>query len=65
MAPHEEDRARGAASFATGPGLPGVGPQWPTSWSGSDSTLTVLVALGANLLVAVAKSAAAVITGSA
>jgi cation diffusion facilitator family transporter len=65
MAPHEEDRARGAASFATGPGLPGVGPQWPTSWSGSDSTLTVLVALGANFLVAVAKSAAAVITGSA
>jgi cation diffusion facilitator family transporter len=65
MAPHEEDRARGAASFATGPRLPGVGPQWPASWSGSDSTLTVLVALGANLLVAVAKSAAAVVTGSA
>jgi cation diffusion facilitator family transporter len=32
---------------------------------GSDSVLTVLVALGANLLVAVAKSAAAVVTGSA
>jgi cation diffusion facilitator family transporter len=34
-------------------------------WGGSDSTLTVLVALGANLVVAVAKSVAAVITGSA
>jgi cation diffusion facilitator family transporter len=33
--------------------------------SGSDSALTVLVALGANLLVAVAKSVATVITGSA
>ena len=33
--------------------------------AGSDSTLTVLIALGANLLVAVAKSVAAVITGSA
>src|SRR6266487_6048404 len=32
---------------------------------GSDSVVTVLVALGANLLVAVAKSVAAVVTGSA
>jgi hypothetical protein len=46
--------------------LPGrIGPGWPTRWGGSDSTLTVLVALGANLLVAVAKSVASVITGSA
>jgi cation diffusion facilitator family transporter len=65
MAAHEEDRARGAASFGTGPGLPGLGLGWPTGGGGSDSTLTVLIALGANLLVAVAKSAAAVITGSA
>jgi divalent metal cation (Fe/Co/Zn/Cd) transporter len=33
--------------------------------SGSDSVLTVLVALAANLLVAAAKSVAAVVTGSA
>ncbi len=32
---------------------------------GSDSTLTVLIAFGANFLVAVAKSWAAVLTGSA
>jgi cation diffusion facilitator family transporter len=36
-----------------------------TSLSGSESTRTVLIALGANLLVAVAKSGAALITGSA
>ena len=64
MAAHEQDRPRGEA-VRTGPGLPGIGPGWPTGWGGSDSTLTVLVALGANLLVAVAKSVAAVITGSA
>ena len=52
-------------SVDTGSGLPGVGPGWPTRWGGSDSTMTVLVAFGANLLVAVAKSVAAVITGSA
>jgi cation diffusion facilitator family transporter len=67
MAPQERDRARGPAprSVGAGPELPGVGPGWPTRWGGSDSTLTVLVALGANLLVAVAKSVATVITGSA
>ena len=67
MAAHERNRARGPApaSAGIGPGLLGTGPGWPTRWGGSDSTLTVLVALGANLLVAVAKSAAAVITGSA
>ena len=36
-----------------------------TSPGGGESTATVLVALGANLLVAVAKGVAAVITGSA
>jgi len=66
MAPHEGE-ARGPApkSVGIGPGLFGVGLGWPMRWGGSDSTLTVLVALGANLLVAVAKSVAAVITGSA
>jgi cation diffusion facilitator family transporter len=47
------------------PGLFGVTPAWPTRWGGSDSTMTVLVAFAANLLVAVAKSVAAVVTGSA
>ena len=67
MAPHERNRAGGSRprSADTGSGLPGVGPGWPTGWGGSDSTMTVLVAFGANLLVAVAKSVAAVITGSA
>jgi hypothetical protein len=36
-----------------------------TAKGGSDSTLTVLVALTANLLIAVAKSIAAVVTRSA
>lgn len=36
-----------------------------TGGSGGESTLTVLVAMGANLLVAVAKTVAAVVTGSA
>ena len=37
----------------------------PADTGGSESTITVLVAFGANVLVAVAKSAAAAITGSA
>jgi cation diffusion facilitator family transporter len=67
MAAHGRNRARGPApaSAGVGPDLFGTGPGWPTRWGGSDSTLTVLVALGANLLIAVAKSGAAVITGSA
>jgi cation diffusion facilitator family transporter len=67
MAPHERDRAGAPEprSVDPAPGLPGVGAGWPTRWGGSDSTTTVLVALAANLLVAVAKSVAAVITGSA
>ena len=67
MAPHERNRAGGAEppSVDPGSGLPGIGAGWPTRWGGSDSTTTVLVALAANLLVAVAKSAAAVVTGSA
>jgi cation diffusion facilitator family transporter len=67
MASHERDGAPDPAprSVGDGPGLFGIGPAWPTRWGGSDSTTTVLVALGANLLVAVAKSVAAVITGSA
>jgi cation diffusion facilitator family transporter len=67
MASHEGDRAPDPAPRSVGedPGLFGIGPAWPTRWGGSDSTTTVLVALGANLLVAVAKSVAAVITGSA
>jgi cation diffusion facilitator family transporter len=67
MAPHEGDRAREAAPrpVDVDPGLFGVTPAWPTRWGGSDSTMTVLVAFAANLLVAVAKSVAAVVTGSA
>jgi cation diffusion facilitator family transporter len=38
---------------------------WPSDSGGSESRTTVLVAFGANILIAVAKSAAAVITGSA
>ena len=52
-------------SVGLGPGLFGLGAAWPVREADSDSTLTVLIALGANLLVAVAKSIAAVITGSA
>ncbi len=52
-------------SVSLGPGLFGLGAAWPVREADSDSTLTVLIALGANLLVAVAKSIAAVITGSA
>ena len=37
----------------------------PTEGGGQESTLTVIIAFGANLLIAVAKSAAALITGSA
>jgi divalent metal cation (Fe/Co/Zn/Cd) transporter len=48
-----------------GPGLLGLAPGWPVRETGSDSTLTVFIALGANLLVAVAKSVAAVVPGSA
>ena len=44
--------------------LLGVGAGWPGG-GGTDSALTVLVALGANLLVAAAKSVAAAVTGSA
>ena len=49
MAPHERE-ARGPAlkSVGIGPGLFGVGSGWPMGWGGSGSTLTVLVALGAN-----------------
>ena len=67
MAADDRDRAHGPAptSVEVGPGLFGLGQAWPARWAGSDSTLTVLIALGANLLVAVAKSAATVITGSA
>jgi cation diffusion facilitator family transporter len=67
MAPDERDRARGPArmSVGLGPGLSGLGAAWPVRETDSDSTLTVLIALGANVLVAVAKSIAAVITGSA
>src|SRR6478736_3915580 len=67
MAPDERDRARGPApmSVGLGPGLFGLGAAWPVREADSDSTLTVLIALGANVLVAVAKSIAAVITGSA
>jgi cation diffusion facilitator family transporter len=67
MTPDEEDRAREAAAGSTNAaaGLFGVGQEWPVRWGGSDSTLTVLVAFAANLLVAVAKSIAAVVTGSA
>src|SRR5580693_5801475 len=39
--------------------------QEPDSPSGSESVTTVLVAFGANILVAAAKSVAAVVTGSA
>ena len=39
--------------------------QVPADADGSESLVTVLVALGANVLIAVAKSAAAVVTGSA
>jgi cation diffusion facilitator family transporter len=57
--------SRRERSARTGPRLADLGPGWPTRWGGSDSTTTVLIALGANLLVAVAKSVAAAITGSA
>ena len=43
----------------------GTGPGWPLRWGGSDSVVTVLVALGVNVLVAAAKSIVAVVTGSA
>jgi cation diffusion facilitator family transporter len=46
-------------------GFLGTGLLWPLQRSGSDSVVTVLVALGANLLVAAVKSVTAVITGSA
>src|SRR5690242_16850285 len=67
MAPDDQDRADGPAStpVGLGPGLLGLGLAWPVRPAASESTLTVLIALGANLLVAVAKSIAAVITGSA
>jgi cation diffusion facilitator family transporter len=48
-----------------GMGPLGSEPESAIGRRGPDSTLTVLVALGANVLIAVAKSAAAVITGSA
>lgn len=46
-------------------GLLGSGRRPVTDQRGSDSVLTVFVALGANLLVAAAKSVAAAVTGSA
>jgi cation diffusion facilitator family transporter len=46
-------------------GFLGTGPEWPLRWGGSDSVVTVLVALGVNLLIAAVKSVAAVVTGSA
>jgi cation diffusion facilitator family transporter len=52
-------------SVGLGPERFGLAAAWPVRRADSDSTLTVLIALGANLLVAVAKSIAAVITGSA
>src|SRR5690349_908072 len=66
MAPGERARGRGPAPMpvALGHGLFGLGTAWPPRGAGSDSTMTVLIAFGANLLVAVAKSFAAVITGS-
>lgn len=52
------DGRKPASTFASGLGLPG-------DRDNSDSVLTVLVAFASNLLVAVAKSIAAVLTGSA
>ena len=66
MTPDERDRGgAGPRSAGLDPELLGLGTAWPTRWGGADSTLTVLIALGANLLVAVAKSVATVVTGSA
>jgi cation diffusion facilitator family transporter len=59
---HEENDQR-AAGWETHDLLGDV-PQ-PKDPGGSESTVTVLVAFGANLLVAVAKSVAALVTGSA
>jgi cation diffusion facilitator family transporter len=62
----EQDRVEAAASVAEHDrGLLGSGFGPSIGQRGSDSVLTVLLALGANLLVAVAKSVAAVITRSA
>jgi cation diffusion facilitator family transporter len=62
---HEQDGEHVPAGSGGGPGeLFGsvLGPRGP---GGSESFTTVLVALGANVLVAVAKSVAAAVTGSA
>src|ERR1022692_392961 len=66
----EQDGEQGPASFRAERGVRGShdllgavpGPAGP---GGSESVTTVLVAFGANVLVATAKSAAAVVTGSA
>src|SRR5689334_20309853 len=54
--PGDPPRGEAALPFPLEPG---------DSSGGDESTLTVLVAFGANLLIAVAKSVAAVVTGSA
>ena len=57
--PDADDAANAAAPIVT------LGSSAPTGSAGSESTLTVLIAFAANFLVAVAKTWAAALTGSA
>jgi cation diffusion facilitator family transporter len=62
---HRETAGAGASAGEQDRGFPGLRLDLRIGQRGSASLLTVLVALGANLLVAVAKSVAAAITRSA
>ena len=55
----------GSADGASAAPIVTLGSSAPAESAGSESTTTVLIAFGANLLVAVAKSWAAALTGSA
>ena len=63
----QRDRGRVSApvSVPVNQGLFGTGLQWPPHSGRSASAITVLVALGVNVLVAGVKSVVAVVTGSA
>jgi cation diffusion facilitator family transporter len=60
-----DDRVRGSAALPAGQREPGFEYGLAAERGRSDSVLTVFLALGANVLIAVAKSVAAAVTGSA